>query len=36
MTSEQPGRVRFLTENVDLNLWKSIATRSGGEVVADY
>jgi prepilin-type N-terminal cleavage/methylation domain-containing protein len=30
------GRVRFLTENVDLNLWKSIATRSGGEVVADY
>lgn len=30
------GRVRFLTENVDLNLFKAISTRSGGEVVGEF
>ena len=30
------GRVRFLTENVDLNLWKAVATRQGGEVLGDF
>lgn len=30
------GRVRFLTENVDLGLFKAINTRAGGEVVGEY
>jgi prepilin-type N-terminal cleavage/methylation domain-containing protein len=30
------GRVRFLTENVDTNLWKGLATRSGGELIGEF
>lgn len=30
------GSARFLSENMDLNVFKSIATRSGGEVVGEY
>jgi prepilin-type N-terminal cleavage/methylation domain-containing protein len=30
------GRVRFLTENVDINLYKAITTRAQGETVGDY
>lgn len=30
------GRVRFVTENIDLNVFRSLATRIGGEVVSDF
>jgi prepilin-type N-terminal cleavage/methylation domain-containing protein len=30
------GRVRFITQSVDTNLFKAIATRSGNEVVSDF
>jgi prepilin-type processing-associated H-X9-DG protein len=30
------GRVRFLTENIDGDLWKGIATRNGGEVLGEF
>jgi prepilin-type N-terminal cleavage/methylation domain-containing protein len=30
------GRVRFLTENVSLDLFRGIATRNGGEVSGDF
>jgi prepilin-type N-terminal cleavage/methylation domain-containing protein len=30
------GKVRFVTENVDLNTWRSLGTRSGGEVTGSY
>ncbi|WP_232055903.1 DUF1559 domain-containing protein [Tuwongella immobilis] len=28
------GSVRFVTDNVDINTWRAIATRNGGEVVS--
>ncbi|MEX0728846.1 MAG: DUF1559 domain-containing protein [Planctomycetaceae bacterium] len=30
------GSVRFVGENVDLGIWRSLATRSGGEVVGEF
>lgn len=30
------GSVRFVGENIDLNLWRALATRSGGEVVGEF
>jgi prepilin-type processing-associated H-X9-DG protein len=30
------GSVRFVSENIDLAIWRSLATRMGGEVVGDY
>lgn len=30
------GRVRFITQNIDTNVFKAIASRAGGEVVSDY
>jgi prepilin-type N-terminal cleavage/methylation domain-containing protein len=30
------GSVRFVTDNVDLNLWRSAATRAGGEVAGEF
>ena len=30
------GSVRFISENVDLNLYRSLGTRAGGEVVGEY
>jgi prepilin-type N-terminal cleavage/methylation domain-containing protein/prepilin-type processing-associated H-X9-DG protein len=30
------GRVRFLSENVDYQLFQGIATRAGGEVIGEY
>jgi len=30
------GSVRFVTNGVNPNVWQALATRSGGEVVADY
>ncbi len=30
------GRVRFLTENVDINLFRGMVTRSGGEVLGEF
>lgn len=30
------GRVRFITQNIDTNVFKAIATRSGGEVVGEF
>lgn len=30
------GRVRFITQNIDTNLFKAIATRAGNEVTSDF
>ena len=30
------GSARFVNENVDLTLWRSLATRNGGETTPDY
>jgi prepilin-type N-terminal cleavage/methylation domain-containing protein/prepilin-type processing-associated H-X9-DG protein len=30
------GSLRFITNDIDLGTWRSLATRSGGEVVTDY
>jgi len=30
------GAVRFVTENIDLNVWRAIGTRKGSEVVSDF
>ncbi|MFM7039926.1 MAG: DUF1559 domain-containing protein [Planctomycetaceae bacterium] len=30
------GSVRFISENIDLNLYRSLATRGNGEVVGDF
>jgi prepilin-type processing-associated H-X9-DG protein len=30
------GSARFLSENIDLQVFRSLGTRSGGEVVGDY
>ncbi|MGH7199730.1 MAG: DUF1559 domain-containing protein [Planctomycetaceae bacterium] len=30
------GRVRFVGENVNLDLWRSLATRAGGEIVGEF
>ncbi|GIX04388.1 MAG: prepilin-type N-terminal cleavage/methylation domain-containing protein [Planctomycetaceae bacterium] len=30
------GRVQFITENVNLGVWRALATRIGGETVTDY
>lgn len=30
------GSVRSISENIDLNVWRSLGTRSGGEVVGDF
>ncbi len=30
------GSVRFVADTIDLQLWRSIGTRNGGEVVSDY
>ncbi|TWU24391.1 putative major pilin subunit [Novipirellula galeiformis] len=44
-TSEHPGgvqsllcdgSVRFITDSIDMNLFKSLATRNGGEVIGEY
>ena len=30
------GSVRFVSENIDLNTWRAIGTRAGGEVLGDF
>ena len=30
------GSVRFVSENIDLNIWRAIGTRKGSEVVSDF
>ena len=30
------GHVRFVNNSVDLNLWRAVATRRGGEVITEY
>jgi prepilin-type N-terminal cleavage/methylation domain-containing protein/prepilin-type processing-associated H-X9-DG protein len=30
------GSCRFVSDNVDLSLWRSVATRQGGEVLGDF
>ena len=30
------GRVRFVTQNIDTQLFKAIATRSGGEIMGEF
>ncbi len=30
------GRVRFITQNIDTNVFKALATRAGGEVTSDF
>lgn len=30
------GAVRSISSNIDLNLWRAIGTRSGGEIVGDF
>jgi prepilin-type N-terminal cleavage/methylation domain-containing protein/prepilin-type processing-associated H-X9-DG protein len=30
------GSVRFVSENIDLNIWRAVATRAGGEVLGDF
>lgn len=30
------GSVRFVSENIDLNTWRSIGTRAGAEVIGDF
>jgi prepilin-type N-terminal cleavage/methylation domain-containing protein len=30
------GSVRFVSENIDLNTWRAIGTRAGGEAVGDF
>ena len=30
------GSVRFVSDNIDLAIWRGVATRSGGEVLGDF
>ena len=30
------GRVRFITQNIDTNLFRAMSTRAGGEIMGDY
>ena len=30
------GSVRFVSENIDLTIWRGLATRSGGEVIGEF
>ena len=30
------GSVRFISDNVDLTIWRGVATRSAGEVLGEY
>lgn len=30
------GAVRFVSENVDLNIWRALGTRAGGEVLGEF
>jgi prepilin-type processing-associated H-X9-DG protein len=30
------GSVRFASENMDLNTWRSMGTRSGSEVIGEF
>lgn len=30
------GSVRFVSENIDLNTWRAVGTRNGGETVGEY
>ena len=30
------GTVRFISENIDNSLWKSLCTRAGGEAVGEF
>ena len=30
------GRVRFITQNIDTNVFKALATRAGGEVTSEF
>lgn len=35
-TSLMDGSVRSITENIDLGLWRSLGTRSGGEIIGEF
>jgi hypothetical protein len=30
------GGVRFISENIDLNLWQALGSRGGSETVGDF
>jgi hypothetical protein len=30
------GSVRFISDNIDLTLWRSLGTRAGGEVMGEF
>ncbi|MBC8873128.1 MAG: hypothetical protein H8E44_27155 [Planctomycetes bacterium] len=30
------GSTRFVTEGVDINVWRALSSRNGGEVVGRY
>jgi len=35
-TALADGSVRFVSENIDLFLWRGLGTRAGGEVVSEF
>ena len=30
------GSVRFISDNIDLTLWRGLSTRAGGEVLGEF
>lgn len=30
------GAVKFVSENIDMNVWRNVATRAGGEIVGEF
>jgi hypothetical protein len=36
MMSLADGSTRFITDSIDLNTWRALASRAGGEVPGEY
>lgn len=36
MMSLADGSTRFITDSIDLNVWRGLASRAGGEVPGEY